>query len=39
MEGEEIGNKMSPEEVELLLRKELLPEEYVSVQQIRSLFS
>ena len=38
MEGEESGNKMSPEEV-ALLRKKLLPEEYVSVQQIRSLFS
>ena len=38
MEGEESGNKMSPEGV-ILLRKKLLPEEYVSVQQIRSLFS
>ena len=37
MEGEESGNKMSPEEVQLLLRKKLLPEEYVSTQQIRSL--
>ena len=34
MEGEESGNKMSPEEVALLLQKKLLPEEYVSVQKI-----
>ena len=30
---------MSPEQVHLLLRKDLTPQEYVTSQQIRSLFS
>ena len=36
--GEESGKKMSPEEVQLLLRKELVPEEYVSVQSPLKFF-
>ena len=39
MEGEVTGKKKNPEEVEKLLRKDLIPNEYVTVQQIRSLFS
>ena len=39
MEGELSKKKLSPEQVAKLLRKDLAPEEYVSVQQIRSLFS
>ena len=38
-DGEKNGKKMSPEEVHLLLRKKLSPKEYVTTQQIRSLFS
>ena len=34
-----IKKKLSPEQMAKLLRKDLTPEEYVSVQQIRSLFS
>ena len=39
MDGEKSGKKMSPEEVHLLLRRELSSNEYVKPQQIRSLFS
>ena len=39
MDGEVSGKKMSPEQVPLELRKVLTPSEYVSSQQIRSLFS
>nr|XP_047141455.1 uncharacterized protein LOC124816344 [Hydra vulgaris] len=37
--GEESGNKMSPEQVRMQLRRELPPDQYVTSQQIRSLFS
>ncbi|XP_065678285.1 uncharacterized protein LOC136093230 [Hydra vulgaris] len=37
--GEESGNKMSPEQVHMQLRRELPPDQYVTSQQIRSLFS
>ena len=33
------GKKMSPEQVEKLLRKDLNPDQYVGVQQIKSLHS
>ena len=39
MEGEVSGKKFSPEQVYLLIRKELQVSEYVTTQQIRSLFS
>ena len=39
IDGEESGKKMSPEQVHLLLRKDLSPDQYVTSQQIRSLFS
>ena len=39
IEGEKSGRKKSPEEVHLLLRKDLSPQDYVTPQQIRSLFS
>ena len=39
MDGEVSGKKMSPEQVHLELSKVLTPIEYVSSQQIRSLFS
>lgn len=39
IDGEESGRKMSPEEVHLLMRNDLTPSEYVTSQQIRSLFS
>ena len=39
IEGERTGKKMSPEQVEKLLRKALNPGQYVTVQQIRSLYS
>ena len=39
MDGEVYGKKMSPEQVHLELRKVLSPSEYVSSQQICSLFS
>ena len=39
VEGEESGKKMSPEQVHLLLRKDHIPSEYVTSQQIRSLYS
>ena len=37
--GEESGKKMSPEQVHQSLRRKLSPSEYVTSQQIRSLFS
>nr|XP_047145817.1 uncharacterized protein LOC124818777 [Hydra vulgaris] len=37
--GEESGNKISPEQVHMQLRRELPPDQYVTSQQIRSLFS
>ena len=37
--GEECGKKMSPEQVHQQLRSQLKPSEYVTSQQIRSLFS
>ena len=37
--GEESGDKTSPEQVHMLLRKELPPDQFVTSQQIRSLFS
>ena len=39
MAGEEPGKKMSPEQVHHELRKKLSPREYVTSQQIRSLYS
>ena len=39
IEGEKTGKKMSPEQVEKLLRKALNPDQYVTVQQIKSLYS
>ena len=39
MDGEISGKKKSPEEAEKIIRKDLKPEEYVTSQQIRSLFS
>ncbi|XP_065675157.1 uncharacterized protein LOC136091470 [Hydra vulgaris] len=39
MEGEVSGKKFSPEQVHLLIRKELQVSENVATQQIRSLFS
>ena len=40
MEGEETGAKVSPEAAEKVIRQEMKdPEHYVTVQQIRSLFS
>ena len=39
MDGEVSGNNMNPEQVHLELRKVLTPSEYVSSQQICSLFS
>ena len=39
MSGEEQGKKMSPEQVHQQLRTKLKPSEYVTTQQIRSLFS
>ncbi|XP_065647946.1 uncharacterized protein LOC136077331 [Hydra vulgaris] len=39
MEGEVSEKKFSPEQVHLLIRKELQVSEYVTTQQIRSLFS
>ena len=40
MEGEVLsGKKFSPEQVQLLIRKEFQVSEYVTTQQIRSLFS
>ena len=39
MDGQKTGKKKSPEEAEICIRKELRPHEYVSSQQIRSLFS
>ena len=38
-DGEKKGKKLSPDEVHLLLRKELSTKDYVTAQQIRSLFS
>ena len=39
IEGEKTGKKMSLEQVEKLLRKALNPDQYVTVQQIKSLYS
>ena len=39
MEGETTGKKFSPEQVHVIMRRELLVTEYVTSQQIRSLFS
>ena len=39
MDGEISGKTKSPEEAEKIIRKDLKPEEYVTSQQIRSLFS
>ena len=39
MQGEESGKKVSPEQANLILRKKLEPDEYVTNQQVRSLFS
>ena len=39
IEGEKSGKKKSPEEVHQLLRKHLSTDEYVTPQQIRSLYS
>ena len=39
MQGEEWGKEVSPEPAHLMLRKKLGPDEYVTSQQIRSLFS
>ena len=38
-EGESTGTKISPEQVHLKMRKEFSPNEYVTIQQIKSLFS
>ena len=39
MEGEITGKKNSPEQVHLKMRMEFSPNEYVTIQQIKSLFS
>ena len=39
IEGELSGKKKSPEQVHLDMRKEFAPSQYVTVQQIKSLFS
>ena len=39
MKGEITGKKESPEDVEKIVRKDLKPHQYVTSQQIRSLFS
>ena len=39
MDGENTGKKKSPEEVHMILRRDLNANELVSAQQIRSLFS
>ena len=39
MDGQNYGKKMSPEEAHQSMRKVVQPEEYVTAQQIRSLFS
>ena len=39
IDGEKSGKKKTPEEVHMLLRKDLQPEDYVTPQQIKSLFS
>ena len=39
IEGEKSGKKMSPEQVEKLIRKDLPLNQYLTVKQIRSLFS
>ena len=38
-EGEETGKKMSPEQVHMKMRKQFSANQYVTVQQIKSLFS
>ena len=39
IQGEESGKKVSPHQAHLQIRKSLKPEEYVTSQQIKSLFS
>ena len=39
IQGEESGKKLSPDQVHRRLKKDLSPNEYVTSQQIRSLFS
>ena len=39
MQGEKSGKKVSPKQAHLMLRKKLDPDNYVTSQQIRSLFS
>ena len=39
MDGENSGKMMSPEEVHILLHQDLTADEYVTSQQIRSLYS
>ena len=39
MEGEISGKKMSPEQVHMKMRKDLTPDQYVTSNQIRYLFS
>ena len=39
IEGEKTGKKMSPEQVEKLLRKAINPDQYMTVQQIKYFYS
>ena len=39
IDGEKRGKKKRPEEVHMLLRKDLQPQDYVTPQKIKSLFS
>ena len=39
MEGEKTGKKMSPEQVKKSVRKVLTPDENVTAQQVKSLYS
>ena len=39
IDGERRGKKKTPEEVHMLLRKDLQPQDYVTPQKIKSLFS
>ena len=39
IDGEKRGKKKTPEEVHMLLRKDLQPQDYVTPQKIKSLFS
>ena len=38
IDGEKSGKKKKPEEVQMLLRKDLQPQDYVTPEQIKSLF-